>query len=155
MAGLELKVPPPLVALGCALVMKGIALLVAGDDARGDWPVLRFVAVALVLAGLTIDVVGVWSFRRARTTVNPLKPANSSALVTSGIYGLTRNPMYLGMAMLLAGWAAWLGTTWALAGVAAFIAWITRFQIVPEERALARLFGTEYDAYRARVSRWI
>ncbi|MCU0761252.1 MAG: isoprenylcysteine carboxylmethyltransferase family protein [Steroidobacteraceae bacterium] len=162
MAGLELKVPPPLVGLACALVMKGIALggteaLAPGpaDALSVGWPLLRVVAVALVLAGLAIDVVGVLSFRRARTTINPLKPANSSALVTSGIYGLTRNPMYLGMATLLLGWAAWLGTPWALAGVALFVAWITRFQIVPEERVLARLFGADFEAYRARVRRWI
>jgi protein-S-isoprenylcysteine O-methyltransferase Ste14 len=170
-AGLELKIPPPLVALACGFAMKGIAMLAEGgaaaagtggtatstplDDATGGWPALRILAVALVLLGLAIDVVGVLSFRRARTTVNPLKPANTSALVTSGIYRLTRNPMYLGMATLLAGWAAWLGTPWALAGVIAFVAWITRFQIVPEERALSHLFGGDFDAYRARVRRWI
>ena len=95
------------------------------------------------------------SFRRARTTVNPLRPANSSALVTSGIYRHTRNPMYLGMATLLAAWATWLGTPWALFGIVAFVAWITRFQIIPEERVLANLFGADFAAYRARVRRWI
>lgn len=173
MAGLELKIPPPLVALGCALAMKGLAVL-AGHGAApagapaptvltppvgnltGDWPAaLRMLAVALALLGLAIDIAGVLSFRRARTTVNPLRPANSSALVTSGIYRHTRNPMYLGMATLLAAWATWLGTPWALFGIVAFVAWITRFQIIPEERVLANLFGADFAAYRARVRRWI
>lgn len=166
MAGLELKIPPPAVALVCALAMKGIALLAAPSVAAGDalppavaggpsWTALRIVAVALVVLGLGIDVAGVLSFRKARTTINPLKPANSSALVTSGIYRLTRNPMYLGMAVLLTGWTAWLGTPWALAGVAVFVLWITRFQILPEERVLAQLFGAEFAAYRAHVRRWL
>jgi protein-S-isoprenylcysteine O-methyltransferase Ste14 len=174
MAGLELKVPPPLVALACGILMKGIALWAAGDasagtdpaamplpssgpaaDALGGWPLLRLAAIGLALAGLAIAGAGALSFRRARTTVNPLKPADTTALVTSGTFALTRNPMYLGMALLLAGWAAWLGTPWALAGMALFVAWITRFQIVPEERVLARLFGADFEAYRLRVRRWI
>ena len=160
MPGLERKVPPPLVGLACALGMKGLAWLAATeappspfDD--GPWTPLRIAAIVLGLGGLAIDVAGVASFRRARTTVNPLRPDKANALVTTGIYRLTRNPMYLGMATLLTGWAAWLATPWALLGVAGFVAWITRFQILPEERALSRLFGAGYDAYRARARRWI
>lgn len=169
-AGLELKIPPPLVALACGLAMKGIAMLAGSgaastvgdagtstplDDAVVGWPVLRIVALALACLGLAIDVVGVLSFRRQRTTVNPMRPANSTALVTSGIYRFTRNPMYVGMAVLLTGWAAWLGTPLALVGVAAFVLWITRFQIIPEERVLSRLFGADFDVYRAQVRRWL
>jgi protein-S-isoprenylcysteine O-methyltransferase Ste14 len=163
MSGLELKIPPPVVGLACALAMKGIAVLATPSTAAlpatgagpGSWPALRVAAVALVVLGLAIDVAGVLSFRRARTTINPLKPANSSALVTSGVYRLTRNPMYLGMAVLLTAWSAWLGTPWALPGVVAFVAYITRFQILPEERVLAGRFGAEFATYRARVRRWI
>ena len=104
---------------------------------------------------MSIDVGSVLTFRRARTTVNPLRPANASALVTTGPFALSRNPMYVGMATLLAGWAAWLGTPWALTGLVAFVAWITRFQILPEERVLAQRFGAAFDAYRGRVRRWL
>ena len=76
-------------------------------------------------------------------------------LVTEGLYSHCRNPMYVGMATLLAGWAAWLGTPWALTGLVAFVAWITRFQILPEERVLAQRFGAAFDAYRGRVRRWL
>ncbi len=76
-------------------------------------------------------------------------------LVTDGLYAHSRNPMYVGMAMLLAGWAAWLGTPWAVVGIAAFVAWITRFQIIPEERALAQRFGADFATYQHRVRRWL
>ena len=75
--------------------------------------------------------------------------------MTSGIFGVTRNPMYLGMAVLLLGWATWLVSLWSLAGIAIFTAYITRFQIKPEERVLAGLFPADFAAYRARVRRWI
>ena len=87
--------------------------------------------------------------------MNPLKPETSSRLVTSGIYRHTRNPMYLGMAVVLLGWAAWLGSAWSLLGIAMFAAYITRFQILPEETALQRIFGAEFDEYRERVRRWL
>ena len=95
------------------------------------------------------------SFRRARTTVNPLKPESASALVISGIYRHTRNPMYLGFAIILLGWCVLLGSAWAVLGVAGFVLYIGRFQIRPEERALRELFGAEFDAFCSRVRRWV
>ena len=157
MASLDLTVPPPAVALGCAGAMTLLAWLQQGRTMPIAAPTasLRTIAATLAALGVGIALSGVLSFRRARTTVNPLKPESSSALVTSGIYRLTRNPMYLGMAVVLLGWAAWLGSPWMLLGVATFAAYITRFQIVPEERALMRLFGAAFATYRARVRRWI
>jgi protein-S-isoprenylcysteine O-methyltransferase Ste14 len=90
-----------------------------------------------------------------RTTTNPLKPANASALVVRGIYRVTRNPMYLGLAALLAAWAIYLSSLAALAVLPLFVLYINRFQIAPEERALRSRFGAEFEAYRARVRRWI
>ena len=89
MAGLELKVPPPLVGLACAAAMKGLAMLAAPSLPPspldgGPWTPLRIGAIVLALAGVAIDVTSVLGFRRARTTVNPLRPANASALVTTG-----------------------------------------------------------------------
>jgi protein-S-isoprenylcysteine O-methyltransferase Ste14 len=93
-------------------------------------------------------------FRRARTTTNPLKPDTTSALVTSGAFAYSRNPMYLGLALILAGWAFWLGalTPWLVLPL--FIAAITTLQILPEEAALARLFGADFAAYRRSTERW-
>lgn len=163
MGTLELKIPPPLVALVCGLGMYGLArvldpgleILLAPGAVPGVRGTLRWVALAVALTGLGCDASGVRDFIRARTTINPLQPANSSVLVTGGLYRVSRNPMYLGMALLLLAWTLWLGTAWALVGVAAFVAWITRFQIVPEERALAQRFGAGFAAYRQRVRRWI
>jgi protein-S-isoprenylcysteine O-methyltransferase Ste14 len=114
-----------------------------------------YLALGLGAAGLVLDAAALAAFVRARTTVNPLRPEKSSALVRSGAYRLSRNPMYLGLALLLAGWAIWLANALALALLPAFVAWLDRFQIRPEERALAARFGAEYEAYRARVRRWL
>jgi protein-S-isoprenylcysteine O-methyltransferase Ste14 len=115
-------------------------------------PVLAFPVAAV---GVSLDAIALFHFLRSRTTVNPLKPASASALVTGGIYRLTRNPMYLGLATLLLAWAIYLGNLAALAGVPLFILYMNRFQIAPEERALEARFGAEYIAYRTRVRRWL
>ncbi len=112
-------------------------------------------AIALAAIGAGFDVSGLVAFRRARTTVNPMKPGSASSLVHSGVYRVTRNPMYVGLVFLLLGWAAYLWSPWVLFGPLAFAAYINRFQIAPEERALAALFGEEYRAYQARVRRWL
>jgi protein-S-isoprenylcysteine O-methyltransferase Ste14 len=117
---------------------------------------LRLVAcAALFFVGLVFSVAGVASFRLARTTINPTKPEAASSLVTSGIYRITRNPMYVGASFGLISWAVFLSSVWALLGVLAFVLYIGRFQIAAEERALSKLFGNEYTAYQARVRRWL
>ena len=87
--------------------------------------------------------------------MSPLKPDTASRLVTSGVYGFTRNPMYLGLCLVLAGWAFFLSSPLMLLGPLAFILYITRFQIVPEERSLSSLFGEAFADYQAKVRRWI
>jgi protein-S-isoprenylcysteine O-methyltransferase Ste14 len=117
---------------------------------------LRLAAAAAIgLVGIGFSAAGVLAFRRARTTVNPTTPEKATALVSSGAYRITRNPMYVGLAWVLVAWAVFLSSGWALLGVVAFVLYIGRFQIAPEERALAQLFGSEYAAYRARVRRWL
>lgn len=114
-----------------------------------------WLALLVVLAGAAVCLAGVASFSRARTTVNPLKPESASSLVVAGIYRHTRNPMYLGFAIILLGWCVFLGSALAVLGVAAFVLYIGRFQIRPEERALRELFGAEFDAFCGRVRRWV
>jgi protein-S-isoprenylcysteine O-methyltransferase Ste14 len=117
---------------------------------------VRFAAcAAFALVGLIFGVAGVVSFRRARTTINPTKPEAASSLVSSGIYRVTRNPMYVGLSFVLFAWAVLLSSAWALLALLAFVLYIGRFQIAPEERALSKLFGSEYMAYRAKVRRWL
>jgi protein-S-isoprenylcysteine O-methyltransferase Ste14 len=105
--------------------------------------------------GVVIAVAAFARFRQAQTTVNPVDLSKTSRLVTDGIFGVSRNPMYLGLSLLLIGWALWLGSTspWFVPPV--FITVITMVQIIPEEQALGRLFADQYVAYRQRVTRWI
>jgi protein-S-isoprenylcysteine O-methyltransferase Ste14 len=119
------------------------------------WLVRLLVAALLFAAGIAVASGGVASFRRTRTTVNPLKPETTTALVVTGVYSFTRNPMYLGMVLVLLAWAVFLAAPWTLAGPAIFMLYITRFQIIPEERVLAELFGESFAAYRRRVRRWL
>lgn len=120
-----------------------------------EFPGRRVVALVLVLVAGAIGLAGTGAFRRAGTTVDPLDPRRASALVTSGIYRHTRNPMYVAVALALAGWGLRLGDALALLGVAAFAAWMDRLQIPAEERALRELFGVEFERYCRAVRRWL
>ncbi|MCE4072237.1 MULTISPECIES: methyltransferase family protein [Pseudomonas] len=146
---LEHRIPPPLVAIISGLLMWLAVRPIAPLGGR------LWLALLVVLAGAAVCLVGVASFRRARTTVNPLKPESASSLVVAGIYRHTRNPMYLGFAIILLGWCVFLGSALAVLGVAAFVLYIGRFQIRPEERALRELFGAEFEAFCGRVRRWV
>jgi protein-S-isoprenylcysteine O-methyltransferase Ste14 len=150
---LELKFPP----LPLVLVVAALMWLVARAGLAG-WVTLpgqRAIALGIILLGAGIVVLGIVTFRRVRTTVNPLKPETASTLVVSGIYRLTRNPMYVGFLLVLLGWALFLSNAVALAGVPAYFLYMNRFQIEPEERALTATFGAAYAAYKSRVRRWL
>ncbi|MGS0694685.1 methyltransferase family protein [Shewanella sp. 0m-4] len=110
---------------------------------------------SLLLLGLLSAIAGVISFKRAKTTVNPLKPETASALVTSGMYRLSRNPMYLGMVFALCAWACYLESIWSVVGIIGYILYMQRFQIRPEERALKSLFGQVFIDYKSRVRPWL
>src|SRR5437763_12668176 len=106
-----------------------------------NFPGRRPAAAVLSLLGLAIAIAGVISFQRAKTTINPTRPDSASALVASGVYGFTRNPMYLGLLLVLLAWGVFLANALALIWVPAFVAYMNRFQISPEERALTSLFS--------------
>ena len=112
-------------------------------------------AVILFAVGFGFAISGAISFRVAKTTVNPLKPETASSLVTSGVFKYSRNPMYVGLAIILLAWTTYLAVPLGLLAVVGFIAYIQRFQIVPEERALVVLFGNEFEAYQSTVRRWL
>ncbi len=153
MRWLETRIPPPIVAVVLAFFMWFFAP--AATTAFLS-PALRItLAAALALAGGLIAAAGSFAFKRAKTTVNPLKPQKASALVTAGIYRLTRNPMYVGLVLVLVGVAVWLAWLPAVLGPVAFVGYITRFQIHPEERALEAIFGAEFKLYCQRVRRWL
>ncbi|WP_372827826.1 isoprenylcysteine carboxylmethyltransferase family protein [Polaromonas sp.] len=153
MTTFELKIPPPAVALVIALLMWLTSFLFGSIPI----PLVYRLSAALVLLviGQGISISGIVSFRRARTTLNPFKPATSSALVTGGIFSFTRNPMYLGLLLTLLGWAAFLASPPTLVFLFLYVVYINRFQIDPEERVLSSIFGDGYAAYKTRVRRWV
>jgi len=150
---LETRIPPPIVA---ALVCAAMWWLSLASPALPVPAGVRFVlALAIASVGGMVAMGAGIRFRRAKTTIDPLKPQAASTLVTVGIYGYTRNPMYLGLLLLIVAWAVHLSSPFALAGPVAFVSYIGRFQVVPEERALSALFGDEYAAYQSQVRRWL
>ncbi|HNP34989.1 MAG TPA: isoprenylcysteine carboxylmethyltransferase family protein [Woeseiaceae bacterium] len=118
-------------------------------------PGALIIAFTFAFVGGGIAAAGVWAFRQHHTTLNPMKPETASSIVTAGIYRVTRNPMYLGLALALVGWAMYLANLAALLIVPAFVAYMTQFQIKPEERALLAKFGPDFATYMAAVRRWI
>lgn len=150
---LETKVPPPIVAVAVGV---GMWLISAAVPHAGFAMGPRLIAaIAIALIGAAVAASGAAAFRTAQTTVNPLHPERASALVSNGIYRFTRNPMYLGLLLVLLGVAVFLWSLPALLGLPTFIGYIRRFQIVPEERVLEQKFGTEYVEYKRRVRRWL
>ena len=153
MRSLENRIPPPLVALIVAAVMWG------GAHA---WPPLAMNAVvrygvAVVFFALSgfFAFPAFLAFRRARTTVDPIHIDRASTIVSTGIYRITRNPMYVSLTFLLLTWAVYLAAPWSLLGPVVFVAFITRFQILPEERVMTTKFGAAYLEYKSGVRRWL
>lgn len=153
MKALELAIPPPVVMFALGLLMWLLSFLFPALTL----PALSNLAAAIVvgLVGLGISMAGIISFKRAKTTSDPRKPAEASALVTSGIYRHTRNPMYLGVLLILIGWGLALGNLLALICAFVFVPYISRYQIQPEERLLQDKFTEAFTAYKAKVRRWI
>jgi protein-S-isoprenylcysteine O-methyltransferase Ste14 len=152
MASITIKIPPVVTSL----LVGGLMWVAARAVPSLGFTLSARLDGALFLAGtgVAVALLGVASFRRAKTTVNPLHPEAASTLVVAGIYRLTRNPMYLGMLLLLLGWAVFLANALAFVFPAAFIPLMNRLQILPEEAALAAKFGASFSAYQSKVRRW-
>ena len=150
---LQLKIPPPVYFLLFAAAMWLLAQ---------HFPLVNLISKPWNYSGILIailiflaDLTSLWAFLKARTTVNPLRPNNTQQLVTSGLYRYTRNPMYLGLLIILQGWAIYLGALTPFLLLLAFVWVITRMQIVPEEIILHAKFGQTYSDYQQRVPRWL
>jgi len=150
---LELKVHPPLVTLATGVVMLGVSRILPGFSLA--WPGRIVVALSLVVVGGAIALAGVAVFRRQGTTIKPTTPGAASSLVSSGVYRYSRNPMYLGLLLALTGLAVYLSNAAAVLFLAAFVAYMTRYQIKPEERALLAKFGPAFAQYMSNVRRWV
>ena len=153
MTSLELKIPPAAVVLCMASLMWIVARLLPVGEVQ--LPARIFSAITCAAAGAITSSLGVIAFRRAHTTVNPTKPGATSSLVHSGVYSLTRNPMYLGFLLILCGWAILLRNALVFSFLPMFILYMNHFQIQAEERVLMERFGETFTGYTARVRRWI
>jgi protein-S-isoprenylcysteine O-methyltransferase Ste14 len=150
---LELKIPPlALAAIGAAFMWIGAASFPALNY---RFPLQWMAAWGVGISGVLSCMLGIIEFNRAKTTVNPTRPESASSLVRTGIYRRTRNPMYLGFFLILAGRAIASASISAILVLAAFVIYMNRFQIKPEERALRSIFGSAFNDYCAETRRWI
>ena len=145
------KIPPPIITLICGL---GIYF------SRPLFPKYNYVstdiiAASFLLLGIIILITAVLSFKRHSTTPSPLQPEKASYLVVSSIFKYSRNPMYLGMLLILISMTIKFNFAGGILIIFAFIAFITKFQIIPEETVLERLFGKEFIRYKKKTKRWI
>lgn len=153
MRSLELKVPPLPLAVAIAAAMLGVSRLTPATTFVIPGRIV--ISAGLVFIGSAIALAGVIAFRANKTTVNPLNPSASSAVVSGGVYRLSRNPMYLGFLLALTGWAIYLSNALAGLFLPAFVTYMNQFQIKPEERALSAKFGPEFSQYITAVRRWV
>jgi protein-S-isoprenylcysteine O-methyltransferase Ste14 len=150
---LETLVPPQVVMVLCAIAIWSLRRYFPEHGVFV--PGRRWAYGILAALGVIVAAAGVLEFRRARTTVNPVTPEAASSLVTGGIYRFTRNPIYVGDVLILAAVAVFFSTPLGVAGILLFVFWMDVLQIPAEERALRARFGEAYEAYCARVRRWI
>ncbi|KEA62120.1 putative protein-S-isoprenylcysteine methyltransferase [Marinobacterium lacunae] len=152
---LELKCPPVLLAVILALFIWSSARYLPLPIELHALDAVVWIKYGLAFTSLLIGVLALVQFRRARTTFHPHTPEKASQLVESGLYRYSRNPMYLAILMLLCAYAlhapSWLAPFWPVA----FVLYMNRFQIAPEERVLRHIFGESYERYLRRVRRWI
>lgn len=153
MTSLDHKIPPPAITILCAGLAWALAYFT--PDFAYALPARLPIAALFALSGLSLDVFCLLAFRKAKTTPSPLAPSKSTSIVQTGPYAFTRNPMYLGLALVLIGLCIYLANPLALLAVIVFVAYITRFQIIPEERLLLGKFGAPYADYIRSVRRWI
>lgn len=148
-----MKIPPPVYALAAIMLMWLLDKYYPLLETTQQWP--KIVGGLLIPVGILIDVLSIVQFRKARTTVNPLRPESTSSLVTSGFYAHSRNPMYVGMLLCLVGITLMLRSLTPLVVLPLFVLVVTLMQIIPEEKALDKIFGEEFQYYKQRVPRWL
>jgi protein-S-isoprenylcysteine O-methyltransferase Ste14 len=153
MKSLELKVPPLVVALICIFLIWTASRMF---PLQSFWfPGIYACVIFLAAIGIVLIAAGVASFRHARTTVDPRKPDSATSLVRSGIYKRSRNPIYVGLLLILTGCAVYFRNYVGFAILPLFVLYMNQYQIKPEERALENRFGQDFRDYKKRVRRWL
>ena len=148
---METKIPPPIVTLVFGLSIYFSRGIFQAVEIKYSF----YIGILLLILGLGILISAVGLFRKDKTTVNPLSPEQATKLVTDGIFKYSRNPMYLGMALVLCSIAVSFNLIGGIILIALFCFYITKFQILPEERAMSNLFSQDFDKYKEATRRWI
>ena len=145
------KIPPPIVTFICGIVIYFSKTFFNQFFSYSN----NTISLFLLIFGLVVFISAVKSFRTHKTTVNPLEPRKASSLVTSGIFKFSRNPMYLGMLIILLSISFKFNIIGGMITSLFFYIFITKFQIIPEEVAMNELFGNEFIDYKKKTRRWI
>jgi len=154
---MELKVIPIMQVFIAVILMVTLAKLSPEfiPQPAYSWHFSRNLSIILFILATVIGVLAVYCFRKEKTTVNPTRPEKSSSIVDTGIYRFSRNPMYLALLLIIIALAVYLQNIASFFIIPLFIAYITRYQIIPEERMLTILFGEDYKDYCQKVRRWL
>ncbi|WP_370087790.1 isoprenylcysteine carboxylmethyltransferase family protein [Ekhidna sp.] len=150
---MKLKIPPVVIFFISLGMLFGLYYLI--PELAYSFLYQRPISRIFLIGGALCALMGIVAFRTKSTTVDPLNPNKASSLVTHGIYQYSRNPMYVGMAMVLLGGVIRIGSPLGILAVLFFVWYLTQFQIKPEEETLRILFKEEYENYCQKVRRWI
>ena len=148
---MKTRIPPPILAL----LMIGLVNLSSLLIGSVSFDHQASSSVLLVIVGLSCALPSFRLFARNKTTISPFTPSETSVLITEGMYRYSRNPMYLGLLLLIIAATIWFGTWFGIIISLFFILLINILQIIPEEEALLQIFGEEYLEYKKKVRRWI
>ena len=148
---MKTKIPPPIIALICIVINYLSTYLINPIK----FPNIEIIGGVILFLGITTAVLAILLFKKEKTTVNPMNPEETTSLVTTGIFSITRNPMYLGLFFVISSTILFFGSWFGIIILMFFVWYITKFQIIPEEEAMEKLFSNKYDEYRQNVRRWI
>jgi protein-S-isoprenylcysteine O-methyltransferase Ste14 len=148
---MKTKIPPPIIALICIVINYLSTYLINPIK----FPNIEIIGGLILLLGVATAMLATLLFKKDKTTVNPMNPEETTTLVTTGIFSITRNPMYLGLFLSISSTILFFGSWFGIIILMFFVWYINKFQIIPEEEAMEKLFGNKYDEYRQNVRRWI
>ena len=148
---MKTKIPPPIIALICIFINYLSTYLINPIK----FPNIEIIGGLILLLGVVTAVLATLLFKKDKTTVNPRNPEKTTTLVTNGIFSITRNPMYLGLFFSISSTILFFGSWFGIIILMFFVWYINKFQIIPEEEAMEKLFGNKYNEYRQKVRRWI
>ena len=151
MINIKTKFPPPLVALAFSFLINYTKNIFPKIEIKNE----NFFGSIMIISGFIIILSAIILFKKYKTTITPLNPSNSTKLITVGIYKFSRNPMYLGLLLVLLGISFIINIIGGFLLIPLFILYLNLFQIIPEENAMVDLFKDEFLEYKKNVRRWI